>query len=252
MSRCLIIPAAGRGSRLNSTTPKVLFPVNGRPMIDYLLELYAPWVDRFVLVVHPSFAAEVEQHCAAFPYAIDFALQETPTGMLDAILIPQGRIRPGAPGSVWITWCDQIAVDPVTITTLANQFVEHPNAALIMPTIRRTEPYIHFVRDDKGEICEIRHRREGDVMPAVGEGDLGLFGLSAQAYLDWLPAFARSVTAGKATQERNFLPFIAWLRGRGEVRTFPAVHEIESIGVNCAADLAQVEKHFLERRVANG
>ena len=62
----MIIPAAGRGSRLQSSMPKVLYPVAGRPMIDYLLELYAPFVDRFVLVLHPSFAEEVERHCAAY------------------------------------------------------------------------------------------------------------------------------------------------------------------------------------------
>ena len=35
----LIIPAAGAGTRLQSTTPKVLSPVNGRPMIDHLFDV---------------------------------------------------------------------------------------------------------------------------------------------------------------------------------------------------------------------
>ena len=33
MSRLMIIPAAGAGSRLGSSLPKVLTPVNGRPMV---------------------------------------------------------------------------------------------------------------------------------------------------------------------------------------------------------------------------
>ena len=50
-----IIPAAGAGTRLQSSTPKVLTPVNGRPMIDHLFDRYSDVVRRFVLVVHPSF-----------------------------------------------------------------------------------------------------------------------------------------------------------------------------------------------------
>ena len=41
-NRTLIIPAAGLGSRLGLNLPKVLVPVDGRPMIDWLVELYAP------------------------------------------------------------------------------------------------------------------------------------------------------------------------------------------------------------------
>jgi bifunctional UDP-N-acetylglucosamine pyrophosphorylase / glucosamine-1-phosphate N-acetyltransferase len=74
MKRLMIIPAAGRVSRLNSDIPKVLFPVNGKPMIDYLFALYAPLVDKFIVVVQPSFEDEVRSHCANFPFDIEYAL----------------------------------------------------------------------------------------------------------------------------------------------------------------------------------
>jgi molybdopterin-guanine dinucleotide biosynthesis protein A len=46
--RALIIPAAGRGSRLGTSTPKALVPINGRPMLDHLADLYAPLVQHIV------------------------------------------------------------------------------------------------------------------------------------------------------------------------------------------------------------
>ena len=64
MKRLMIIPAAGLGTRLESETPKLLYPVNGRPMLNYLFDLYAPVVSRFVLVLHPTTVERVEQHCA--------------------------------------------------------------------------------------------------------------------------------------------------------------------------------------------
>ena len=36
-----IVPAAGRGSRLGFDQPKILFPVAGRPILDWLLEFFA-------------------------------------------------------------------------------------------------------------------------------------------------------------------------------------------------------------------
>ena len=239
----MIIPAAGRGTRLASDVPKVLFPVLGRPMLDYLLDRYTPHVGCFVVVVHPSFRAEVERHCAGRSMDVEFAVQEEPTGMLDAILMPLDQVRACDPRRIWITWCDQVAVSPETAVALAAQ-ANKGDPALVLPTVRRSDPYIHIVREGTGRIVEILHRREGDEMPVTGESDIGLFNLSSLAYCELLPEFARSVDKGSLTAERNFLPFIPWLQQRAEIRAFPAQDEIESVGVNDEADLHRVESYL--------
>ena len=42
----LIIPAAGPARASQTSMPKFLVPVNGRPMIDRLIDLYRPYVSR--------------------------------------------------------------------------------------------------------------------------------------------------------------------------------------------------------------
>jgi bifunctional UDP-N-acetylglucosamine pyrophosphorylase/glucosamine-1-phosphate N-acetyltransferase len=244
MKRLLIIPAAGTGSRLKSPVPKVLFPINGIPMIDYLLNLYATFVDRFVIVLHPSSLHQVSRHCARHLLKIEFELQESPTGMLDAVLVPLKRVRSYQPTSVWITWCDQIAVQLETIQTLSELSSQCFENSLIFPTVTRANPYTHLVRNTSGDIIDILHRREGDVLPEFGESDVGLFCLSGDTYLRLLPNFSQALGKGAKTQERNFLPFIPWLNGRGVVHTFPAHNEIESVGINNASDLLQIETYF--------
>src|ERR1044072_638042 len=59
MSRVLIVPAAGAGSRLGGALPKILVPVAGRPMIDHLVTLYRPFAETIVVVAHPSFSARM-------------------------------------------------------------------------------------------------------------------------------------------------------------------------------------------------
>ena len=249
MNRTLIIPAAGRGSRLGSDIPKVMYPIAGRPMIDHLLDLYAEAAARAVVVLSPGFEDLVRAHCSANPAwagRIDYTLQHRADGMLPAILTAAPAIAAHRPESVWITWCDQVAIRPATVRRLMD--LTASGADLVFPTVRKREPYIHFDRDAAGAIVAVRHRREGDAMPETGEGDSGLFALSARAYFEHLPRFAAEAAAGGAqgsgTGERNFLPFIPWMARRGIVLTCGLEDEIESLGVNTPSDARIIEDYF--------
>ena len=86
-------------------------------MLDHLFDRYMHAVQRFVLVVHPSFEADVRKHVEHVAPSLDvrFATQPEPTGMLDAVLLASDAARQAPAGRVWITWCDQIGVHPDTI-----------------------------------------------------------------------------------------------------------------------------------------
>jgi CTP:molybdopterin cytidylyltransferase MocA len=241
-NRIMIVPAAGRGSRLGSSLPKLLVPVNGRPMIEYILDRYAPMVSRFILVVSPAAEVDVMTFRRRRIEQIEVLRQDTPTGMLDAILVPLRRVGELGPDEVWVTWCDQVAVQEATVHRLAELMEADPRPSLGLPTIVTSAPYIHFPRGPDGKIAGVLHRREGDPMPAEGEGDIGLFALSASAYLDALPLYAQAAPLGAATGERNFLPFIPWLAGRARVETVPARSPDEAIGINTPDDLIRVEQ----------
>jgi bifunctional N-acetylglucosamine-1-phosphate-uridyltransferase/glucosamine-1-phosphate-acetyltransferase GlmU-like protein len=246
--RVLIVPAAGLGSRLLSPLPKLLVPVAGTPMIDRLFDLYASLVRRTIIVCNPASRAQVEAHVRQ-RQNVGVAVQTEPTGMLDAITIGIGAAKPFEPRSVWITWCDQVGVHPRTLENLAGHCERSPDAPLIMPTVRRADPYIHLERDPTGRILRVLHRREGDTMPDHGESDMGVFALSAAAAFELLPAYAREVVSGAGTGERNFLPFIPWVARRGGVITFPSEEPEEAIGVNTPEELRTVEA-YLQRRAA--
>jgi bifunctional N-acetylglucosamine-1-phosphate-uridyltransferase/glucosamine-1-phosphate-acetyltransferase GlmU-like protein len=245
MSRLLIIPAAGAGSRLGGALPKVLVPVGGVAMLDRLLTLYDQVVDRVVVVVNPTFADRVRRHLDRSDAAgrVDCLDQAAPTGMLDAILLARPFVIDQNLSSVWVTWCDQVAVHAKTIERLAARTSPHRNP-LVMPTVIAREPYIHFERDTSGRIVRVLHRREGDVMPETGESDMGLFALSAPAFCERLPAYAERVESGHKTRERNFLPFIPWLARTDTIETFPAENLMEAVGINTPEELAAVEEYL--------
>ena len=118
------------------------------------------------------------------------------------------------------------------------------SVALVVPTVISAEPYIHLERDEARRFVRVLHRREGDEMPSIGESDIGLFALSGQAFRVWLPQYAAEVETGRATGERNFLPFIPWVNARADVESFLAEDPMEAIGINTPEDLARVESYL--------
>jgi bifunctional UDP-N-acetylglucosamine pyrophosphorylase/glucosamine-1-phosphate N-acetyltransferase len=244
----IVIPAAGIGSRLRSSLPKLLHPVAGAPMIDHLARLYRPHVARWFLVARPTDESAIRDACERLELDAEIGLQPTPTGMLDALLIPAPLVAQAEPDLIWITWADQIAIHPMTAARLERTAAVSPRPALVMPTALRPAPYIHFERDAARRIVGLRQRREGDVMPEMGESDCGLFSLTRHAYVEQLSAFSREgVPAGSGTGERNFLPFIPWLQARTVVETFPCVEPIESVGVNTPEEQVEVERALAAR-----
>jgi bifunctional UDP-N-acetylglucosamine pyrophosphorylase / glucosamine-1-phosphate N-acetyltransferase len=245
MTRTLVVPAAGRGSRLQSPLPKLLTPVLGRPMIDHVLERHAPFCGTAVLVVHPAARADVERHVSAAGLRhVQVVEQARPTGMLDAVLAAAGAVARLGADRVWITWCDQVAISAATVARLDALDREADAPALALPTVPTASPYIHFDRDAAEQITGVRQRREGDRMPARGESDAGLFSLSASAFRELLPAYAAEAAPGRQTGERNFLPFVPWLAARARVASFPLADPIEAIGINTPEDLARIARHL--------
>ena len=243
MERMLIVPAAGVGSRLGGSVPKLLAPVNGRPMLDHLLELHS-LVGRVAIVVHPTAESAVRERTRG---AVDVFVQQVPTGMLDAILLARPAVEAHRPRRICITWCDQIGIHPSTVGRLAAETALPLDPPLVLPTCRRSDPYIHFDRATDGHIRRVLQRREGDRMPEVGESDAGLFDLSRDAYLRWLSEYAEAAAAGDGTGERNFLPFIPWLSCRTSVVTFPCREQEEAIGVNTPDELRLIERYLQNR-----
>src|SRR5215210_6149331 len=132
-TRLLVVPAAGRGSRLGGTTPKALVEVAGRTMLDRVTGLHRPWISHFVVVAHPSFADRVRRW-ASSQGPVDVIEQAEPTGMLDAIMLAAPSVERIRPDWIWITWCDQVGVLPATLATLADTTAQEA-ASFVMPTV---------------------------------------------------------------------------------------------------------------------
>jgi bifunctional UDP-N-acetylglucosamine pyrophosphorylase/glucosamine-1-phosphate N-acetyltransferase len=204
--------------------PKILYPVAGRPILDWLRELLEPWCCRMIVVASSSGAAYFE----------DCVVQPEPLGMADAIRCALPRVETT---HSLIIWGDQAAVRPESIAECV-RLHEGSGALATVPTVMRANPYIHFERDATGRVVRVLQAREGDAMPAFGESDAGVFCFRSTALRRLLGELQRSGTGmGARTGEFNFLPVIPLAaRVQGSLLTPQIMSEEESIGVNTPED----------------
>src|SRR5687768_16630217 len=109
----VVIPAAGRGSRLGYDKPKILYPVAGRPILDWLIDLLEPKATELVFVLSPTGEPEVSPLLTKrLGGRAKVVIQEEPKGMADAIHRALPHLT--TPHTL-IIWGDQVAIRPKTI-----------------------------------------------------------------------------------------------------------------------------------------
>ena len=85
MNTLAVVMAAGKGTRMKSELPKVLVPVCGRPMIDYVLDaLEAAGIGKAVVIV--GYRADDVRSALAGRPNVDFAVQAEQRGTGHAVM----------------------------------------------------------------------------------------------------------------------------------------------------------------------
>jgi len=243
-----LIPAAGRGTRLGFDRPKILFPIAGVTILEWLVDLLNPLCWRYVFVLSSEGAGPVQKETSRLlGERCAIAVQPQPRGMADAVQCGMPLVE--TPHTL-IVWGDQVALAPASLdfAMRIHQGIAQPAATV--PTLWRDRPYIHFERGPNGRVRRILQAREGDSMPDRGESDSGVFLFRTESLRSALPCLLKSEGCiGKQTAELNFLPIFPVLdREPGQLITLPIMSEAESVGVNSHADARYLEQHLGARR----
>ncbi len=138
----LILPVAGLGKRLvplTDHTPKNLIPVNGKPLLEYVLEeAVASGIKEVALIVNPKnrndFAAYVRKNQKKFPtLTFHIRAQETPGGNGHAI-VQAYDITKGEPFAV--RFCDDILLgNPPVLKSLIDIFNRYQASVILLERV---------------------------------------------------------------------------------------------------------------------
>jgi bifunctional UDP-N-acetylglucosamine pyrophosphorylase/glucosamine-1-phosphate N-acetyltransferase len=247
-SLCAVIPAAGRGSRLGMNVPKLLAPLGRDQTVwDTLYASIAPCVQHVQVILHPSMIRDFETHLRAHrpgPTPVNYAIQETPRGMGDAIFCGHSMWQQFT--DILVVWGDQVFVSQATIAKTLRLQLSAKQPALSLPLCRQAVPYVEYLLNDAGQIVRILQSREGDVCRPHGFADVGVFALSTDGLAVSWEAYQQQAERGTQTGELNFLPFLAYLSASCGWHTqwFEIADVRESRGINTPDDLAFFQQLF--------
>lgn len=237
-----VVPAAGRGSRLGYELPKILYPIADRPILAWLVELLGAHCSRLVFVLSPDGQAPVASVLdRLIPGRYDVAVQEAPTGMGDAVELGLAAV---ATENVTIVWGDQAALRPSSVDICLRVHEGPLRPDVTCPIVTRERPYIHFDRDENGNITGLRQAREGDDMPETGDSDTGFFCFRTIVLRRLLKELrGREDARGRGTGEFNLLPVIPLAAHRSLMVLTPRIMSLEeTVGVNSRDDAKMIER----------
>ncbi len=233
----VIILAAGEGKRMNSSRPKVLQLLGGRPMLVHLLDTVAELAPDAVRVVVGAGAEAVQ--AALEGRGCAFALQAERLGTGHAV---QQALPQAAPEARVLVLPGDMPM--VRAQTLAHLLDSPADLALLSFEVEDPTGYGRVLREADGRVRAIREQRDaGPGELAVREVNSGVLCARAADLADWL---AR-VRADNAQGEYYLTDCIAIAAESGRQVDARLADPEELHGANDRAQLAELEAVFQRR-----
>ena len=234
--RAAIILAAGKSTRMKSVRSKVLHPVGGRPMIDWVTALArGAGVEKIVCVVGEGNA---DVRAAAEAQGLEIAVQEPQQGTGHAVQCAKEALA-GFEGQVVVLYADTPLITGETLSRVFDAFETH---ALSVLGFEPEDPaaYGRLVTSgsDLHAIVEAKECTEEQLK--IGLCNSGVVAASAA---DLFSACDR-VTNDNIKGEYYLTDIVEILRGDGKSATVVHASETEVLGVNDRTDLSQAEAAF--------
>jgi bifunctional UDP-N-acetylglucosamine pyrophosphorylase/glucosamine-1-phosphate N-acetyltransferase len=234
----IVVLAAGKGTRMKSSVPKVLHRVAGKPMIEYVLDTAARLAPRTTTVVVGHQLDALKAVLASHP-ALRIVVQEPQRGTAHALLATEYALQ-GAIGILVLLSGDVPLLSATTLKTLVERH-KVTGAAATVVTAFMEDPtgYGRIVRTGE-EIARIVEEKDSSPAErAIREINAGIYAFT----LDGLFDAVRSIATDNAQGEYYLPDLVAVYRRRGlgvETITVPRPDEIQ--GINSRSELAAVSR----------
>ena len=135
--RLAVVLAAGKGTRMKSDLPKVLFPVRGRPMIEFVLDaLRAAGVDQIVTVV--GYRSDLVRLALRDHGDVEFVEQTEQLGTGHAVKMCRSQLAAHT-GPVLIVTGDSPLTQADSVRALFAEF-ERGRPACVLGTLHKPNP----------------------------------------------------------------------------------------------------------------
>ncbi len=231
----VIILAAGKGTRMKSDMPKVLHPLCGKAMIDYVLDV-ARSSSSLIYVVLGHQSQAVKAHLSAQVMVI---YQKKLLGTADAIRAVASKLK-GYRGDVVILSGDAPLLRKESLKCLVRTH-QQSKAACTVVTVELKNPtgYGRVMRDSRGDPKAICEEKDASVNEKrIQEINTGIYCFKAQALLGGL----KKISLNAKKKEYYLTDIIAILVNQGQKISAMMLKDVEEgLGINTRKDLAMAD-----------
>ncbi len=240
-----IILAAGKSRRMKSNLPKVLEPLAGRRLIDYVLAaVREAGVEQIIVVV--GHKAELVKEALRDEPDVQFALQAEQKGTGHAVMMCEPLLSRHE-GTVLVLAGDMPLIQPDSLRRLIDEQKQAAAACVIGTAVTPDNAGLgRIVRNEIGEFVKIVEEKDAtEEEKRIQEINTGCYVFECQ------PLFAalQEVRPNNNQAEYYLTDCPAILKKHGRrVVACPAFSPEEALGVNTQEQLAKV-KSVLEERI---
>lgn len=241
VNKAAIVLAGGMGTRMKSSTPKVLHRVCGREMISFVVDAVSrAGFDDIIVVVPP----ESDKIREIIGESVRYVVQPTPSGTGNALSITRHLI--GEIENVLVVNGDAPLISHETLDSVMSVHIES-GAWVTLATSRYDDPGSmgRIVRDELGRVSSIVEDSESNnKIRAISEVNVGVYCLNVNWLLDTIGTISPSESGEIYLTD---LISIAACQDAEMVRSITLNDPAEGIGVNSRVDLAKVESVLRNR-----
>lgn len=232
----IVILAAGQGTRMKSSIPKVLHPLAGLPLVQHVINASKKLNPEEINVVYGHGGEQVQQQINDSD--INWVLQAEQLGTGHAVDQVKDRLKDDQ--LVLILYGDVPLIKVETLTQLLDQAVE--GFSLLTVSLNEPQGYGRIVRNEKGLVENITEEKDAsDEIKKIHEVNTGILAVKAKLLKNWL----NQLDNNNAQKEYYLTDVIAMAVKDGfTIETTQPNNEYEVMGVNNRMQLAELERYY--------
>ncbi len=230
------ILAAGKGSRMESELPKVLHQLNGKSLIDYVLDTASELNPDSITLVVGFQKDRVKNHIQNDN--INYVSQEEQLGTGHAALQLENQLE-NQSGHLLILYGDAPNIKSSTLSPIINEHIEeNRTATLITATLNDPTGYGRIIRNQDGDLLKIVE--EKDCTPdekKIKEWNPGIYIFKIPQLFSEL----KRIKSNNASNEYYLTDVIELIKENSPVQAKKIDNPMEVIGINTINQLNSLE-----------
>lgn len=234
----IVILAAGKGTRMRSSMPKVLHTLAGKPFVQHVIDTASSLPEPKISIVVGHGAEAVKSGVASDGITLDFAEQREQLGTGHAV--QQALPYISGDQAVLILYGDVPLISESTLRELLAS-VSESTMALLTFDLENPDGYGRIVRDNNKVVAIVEQKDASEDQLAIKEINTGVMAVHGDHLKQWLPKLSNDNAQG----EYYLTDIISMAVEEGvSVEAVKAATEIEITGVNSRIQQAQLERAF--------